>query len=52
MICPFDKKGLKKSNNKFHTRIESLKIEKKVIQSKCEDLEKEMLKFSKGEDNL
>jgi len=42
----------KKSNNAFHTGIETLEIEKKDLQSKCESLEKMVLKFTKGQDNL
>jgi len=48
----FEKEGLEKSNNEFHTRIESLEIEKKGLQSKWEDLKKLVLKFFKRQDNL
>ena len=46
------KKGLEKSNNEFHTTIETFEIEKKGLQSKYEHLEKVVLKFFKGQDNL
>jgi len=52
VIYPFKKKVLEKSNNEFHTSIETLEIEKKGFQSKCEDLKKVVLKFSKGQNNL
>jgi len=48
----FEKEVLQKSNNEFQTRIEILEIEKKRLQSKCEDLKKLVLKFSKGRHNL
>jgi len=48
----FEKECLEKSKIEIHTRIETLEIEKKELQSKCEDLEKMVLKFSKGQDNL
>jgi len=49
-ICDlsFEKEGLEKSNNEFHTRIETHEIEKKELLLKCEGLEKVVLKFSKG----
>jgi len=48
----FKKECLEKSKDKAHIKIENLEIEKKELQSKCEDLEKMVLKFSKGQDKL
>jgi len=47
-----EKEHLEESNNAFHTKIETLEIENKELQSKCESLEKVVLRFSKGQDNL
>jgi len=48
----FEKECLEKSKNEAHIKIETLEIEKKELQSNCEDLEKMVLKFSKGQGNL
>ena len=37
---------------KTHTEIVTLQIEKNKLQSKCDDIQKLVLKFSKGQDNL
>jgi len=42
----FEKDCLEKKNE-THIKIETLEIEKKYLQSKCEDFEKMVLKFSK-----
>ena len=47
----FEKEVLTKSNNKSHTIIEILEKEKEELQSK-HDLEKVILKFTKGQDSL
>ena len=51
-VLSLQKDGLEKSNNEFHTRIETLEIKRKELQFKCEDLEKMVLEFSKAQDNL
>jgi len=43
---------LQKSNNESHSMIETLENEMEELQSKYEGLEKVVLKFSKGQDNL
>ena len=48
----FEKECLEKSKIETHTRIETLQTEKRELQSKREDLQKLVLKFSKGQDNL
>ena len=47
-----EKECLEKSKVEAHIKIETLEIEKKELQSNCEDLEKMVLKFSKGQGNL
>jgi len=48
----FEKEYLEESKVEAHIKIETLEIEKKGLTSKCEDLEKMVLKFSKGQNNL
>jgi len=48
----FEKEVLQKLNSELHTRIETLDEEKEELQFKCEGLQKSVLKFSKGQDNL
>ena len=48
----FEKEYLEKWKIEAHTKIETLEVEKKELTSKCEDLEKMVLKFSKGQNNL
>jgi len=47
-----EKECLKKSKVEAQIKIDTLEIEKKELQSKCEDLEKIVLKFSKAQNNL
>jgi len=48
----FEKECLEKSKIETHTEIVTLQTEKNELQSKCDDLQELVLKFSKGQDNL
>jgi len=47
-----EKECFEKSKIKTHTEIATLQTEKNELQSKYEDLQKLVLKFSKGQENL
>ena len=48
----FEEECLEKSKIETHTEIAILQTEKNELQSKCDNLQKLVLKFSKGQDNL
>ena len=48
----FEKEALQKSNDELHIKIDPLETEKQELQSKYEDFEKLVLRFSKGQENL
>ena len=48
----FEKECLEKSKIETHTEIATLQTKKNELQSKNDDLQKLILKFSKGQDNL
>jgi len=47
-----EKECLERSKIKTHTEIATLQTEKNELQFKCNNLQKLVLKFSKGQDNL
>jgi len=50
-LC-LEKECLEKSKDEDYIKIQTLEIEKKEDNFKCVDLEKMVLKFSKGQNNL